>query len=560
MNRARSGRQQDAGDALPAVHPSRRRTFAPALLIALAVTLLTPPSPSATAAAADFPPGFEGYHTYSEMATHLADVAAARPGIVRRFSIGKSYQGRDIWAVKVSDNVGTDENEPEVLFDGNTHAREHITGEMAIYLLDMLVRGYVNGDARVRRVVNTREIFIVPMVNPDGVQYDISGGVFHYWRKNRQPNAATTAVGTDINRNYGYHWGCCNGSSTSPSSSQYRGPSAWSTHEARALRDFINRRVVGGRQQIRAAISFHSAGEQVLWPYGYTFTDVPGDMTTEDHTALVALARGMAADSDYTAMQSSGLYVTDGDYIDWAYGIHRIFAYTFELYPPVTSDPDRHYPDDSLVPRETSRNRSAVLRLLENADCPYRASGRALLDCGPLYDDFEIARGWRMNPSGTDTATAGRFERGNPETTSSSGYKQLGTAASGSLDLVTGRLAGASVGTHDVDGGKTSAMSPSITLSGGSTFQLRFRYYFAHSSLSSTADYLRVKVVTSSGATRTVFQEFGSAVDDDAAWTSRSIDLDAYAGQSVRLLVEVADGSTNSLVEVAIDDVRVTRE
>ena len=90
---------------------------------------------------------------------------------------------------------------------------------------------------------------------------------------------------------------------------------------------------IGGRQQIKTAITFHTAGEQILWPYGYTKTDVPSDMTTDDHAALVALGRKMAATNGYTPMQSSSLYVTDGDEIDWAYGHEHIFMYTFELYP-----------------------------------------------------------------------------------------------------------------------------------------------------------------------------------------------------------------------------------
>ena len=92
-------------------------------------------------------------------------------------------------------------------------------------------------------------------------------------------------------------------------------------------------RRVDGIQQIKAAITFHTAGEQILWPYGYTKTDVPADMTAADHAALVAIGKHMAASNGYTAMQSSSLYVTDGDEIDWAYGTQRIWMYTFELYP-----------------------------------------------------------------------------------------------------------------------------------------------------------------------------------------------------------------------------------
>ena len=85
--------------------------------------------------AAAFPPADAAYHDYAEMAAEVGATAAAYPSIVQRFSIGTSYQGREIWAVKVSDNVATDEAEPEVLFTANQHAREHLTVEMALYIL-----------------------------------------------------------------------------------------------------------------------------------------------------------------------------------------------------------------------------------------------------------------------------------------------------------------------------------------------------------------------------------------------------------------------------------------
>ena len=120
--------------------------------------------------------------------------------------------------------------------------------------------------------MNTREIWIVFAVNPDGAEYDITGTPYRAWRKNRQPNPGSTAIGTDINRNYGYHWACCGGSSSTVRAETYHGSAAFSTPEARAIRDFMASRRVNGRQQIRTAITFHTAGEQILWPYGYTHT------------------------------------------------------------------------------------------------------------------------------------------------------------------------------------------------------------------------------------------------------------------------------------------------
>ena len=267
------------------------------------------------------------------------------------------------------------------------------------------------------RLVDTREVFIIFALNPDGMRYDLTGTPYRAWRKNLQRDAAGNAMYTDLNRNYGYRWGCCRGSSGKRSSSTYRGPAPFSAPETRALRDFVNGRVVGGVQQIRTHVTLHTNGQLILWPYGYTKTNIPSDMSALDHAALVALGRAMAARNGYVAKQSSDLYVTDGDQIDWMYGRHRIFSYTYELFPTekatVWGD---HYPDDSFIAAQTERNRKALLHLIDRAACPYAdlGSGYAAANCGPLFDDLEINRGWVRNAAGTDTATSGRWAVGEP--------------------------------------------------------------------------------------------------------------------------------------------------
>jgi hypothetical protein len=142
------------------------RTIAPLLvLVAGLVGLVAPASP--VLAANEFPPGYEGFHTYAEMSADVAAVAAAHPDIVRRFSIGTSHKDRQLWAAKISDNVATDEDEPEVLYDGLHHSDEHMGLEMTLHILHWLVDGYGTDD-RITRIVDTREIWIIFAVNPDG--------------------------------------------------------------------------------------------------------------------------------------------------------------------------------------------------------------------------------------------------------------------------------------------------------------------------------------------------------------------------------------------------------
>ena len=173
-------------------------------------------------------------------------------------------------------------------------------------------------------------------------------------------------------------------------------------------------------------------------------------------------------------------------------------------------------------------------------------------------DTFETDKGWTRNPAATDTATIGAWERGDPQSTSSSGMKQLGTTVSGVNDLVTGRLSGSSSGSFDLDGGRTSMQSPAIVLPASGTLTMTFSYYLAHGSNSSSADYLRVSIVGTTQAS--VFQELGDTNDDDGVWATATVDLSAFAGQTIRILVEAADAAGASLVEAAIDDVKIVRQ
>ena len=322
-----------------------------------------------------FPPADSNYHDYAEMVAEIQQAELDHPAIFDLFTIGTSYEGRTIWAGKVSDNVGTDEAEPEVLFTHHQHAREHLTVEMALYTLKMLTDEY-GSTQQVTDLVNSREIWMVFDVNPDGGEYDISTGSYLSWRKNSQPNAGSQYVGTDLNRNWGYRWGCCGGSSGQTSSETYRGASVFSAPETQRVRDFVNSRLINGKQQITVAIDFHTYSELILWPMGYTTTDVPADMTLDDRNAMAAMGQAMAATNGYTPEQSSDLYITDGTINDWLYGQHQILNYTFEMYP-VTSGQGGFYPPDEVIPAQTSRNRDAVLYLLEQAACPYGVIGKS---------------------------------------------------------------------------------------------------------------------------------------------------------------------------------------
>ena len=166
-----------------------------------------------------------------------------------------------------------------------------------------LLDGY-GKDATVTRLVQTRAIFLVFDVNPDGAAFDIAGRRFHEWRKNRQPNSDGT-IGTDLNRNYDDHWGCCGLVSASPGSAYYRGAAPFSAPETQAMRDFVERHVFGGHQEISSCGRVPHVG-----PADPVAVRLHADCDPERHDhrgppVLVALARHMAELNGYTAEQAT---------------------------------------------------------------------------------------------------------------------------------------------------------------------------------------------------------------------------------------------------------------
>ncbi len=174
-----------------------------------------------------------------------------------------------------------------------------------------------------------------------------------------------------------------------------------------------------------------------------------------------------------------------------------------------------------------------------------------------LLDDFETNLGWTTNPFNTDTATTGQWQVANPAATSSSGAAmQLDNTTSGLNALVTQAAAGSSVGVFDIDNGVTSALSPSISLPGGVT-TLKFNYYFAHLNNTTSEDFFRVSI-RFGGNQQTILSQVGASTIRAASWTAFSVDVSAYAGQSIQLLVEAADAGAGSIIEAGIDDISMT--
>ncbi len=201
------------------------------------------------------------YHTFTEVVAHLDAMQAAFPNLVTtKDSLGASIEGRAIWAVKISDNPNTNESATEApaYYDALHHAREPHSMESLLYFMWWLLENY-GTDPVASYLVDNRELFFVPVVNPDGYVYnqttDPNGGGM--WRKNRRDNGGGV-YGVDLNRNYSSSWGDPVGSSGNPTSGTYRGDSAFSEPESRAVRDYVI--------QIDPAVAFccHTHGQKYL--------------------------------------------------------------------------------------------------------------------------------------------------------------------------------------------------------------------------------------------------------------------------------------------------------
>jgi len=361
-----------------------RRRAVHALALLLGMMLLTFGSAPADAATGNHEPtGFAYFHTYAENEALIDSLVAAHPNIAKKFSIGKSYEGREIWGIELTNNVnGSLGSKPEVFINGLIHARERAANELALYMMQVLANNFGRSGKlgkNVTKILNTTVVWIVPMVNPDGAEYDFSGTTPKLWRKNRQPIPNSKQIGIDLNRQFGYTWNCCGGkTSKKPSSEYYEG---WAPEVAPEVQDYEKfvRDHSSGESKITEILSLHSAAKEVLWPYSYTRVDVPHDMTQDDHATFVALGKGIVQRNGYRAMQGSSLYVVSGDMDDWAYGTLGIFAETIEL--PKGSQ-NRYYPTQAEINTFNAQNRGAVLWWMGQAGCPYAVAGLGSKYCG----------------------------------------------------------------------------------------------------------------------------------------------------------------------------------
>lgn len=305
---------------------------------------------------------FGGFLTFSGIVDKLDDFHFTYPSITTaKFSIGTSIEGRNLWAMKISDNPGVDEDEPELLYIALIHAREPAGAAALLYFAEHLLTGY-GVDPEVTDLVNNREIFLVPVQNPDGYYYnelyDPNGGGM--WRKNLRDNLDGN-WGVDLNRNYGYMWGFDDmGSSPYTWAETYRGIGGFSEPETDYIKDFIISR------NFTIIHNFHCYSNLEIWAPSYDRFYGP------DEDLYQIIGDSLTQYNGYNPGIGWTLYPTNGDSDDWAWGDTlskpRIISITVEI----GSYYDGFWPEPSRIPTLCEENLFPNLFLAQIADDPYR--------------------------------------------------------------------------------------------------------------------------------------------------------------------------------------------
>lgn len=285
-----------------------------------------------------------GYLTLAEAYAELDTLHNLFPNLITgKQLIGNTIENRPVYTVKISDNPNIDENEPEVLYTALHHAREPEGMMQMFYFMYYLLENY-NTNPAVQYLVNNRQMYFIPVVNPDGYEYNRttnpSGGGM--WRKNRRNNGGS--YGVDLNRNYGpySYWNAPNGgSSTTPSSDTYRGTAPFSEPETDIIRNFLSTR------RIKNALNYHTYSNLLIYPYGALSHETPDSLIFREYANDMTRYNGYATGTD---MQTVG-YSTRGNSDDFFYdgdtvaNSGKIFAMT----PEVGTSSDGFWPAQSRI-------------------------------------------------------------------------------------------------------------------------------------------------------------------------------------------------------------------
>jgi hypothetical protein len=351
---------------------------------------------------------FRRYGGEGGLKSEILATAQAHPAITKAVSIGKSVNGQDILALKISKGAkkNRDGSRPATLYLSNQHAREWITPEMTRRLMHHYLENY-GKDPKITRIIDNSELWFVLSANPDGYDHTFKGTAERQWRKNLRDNDGDGKIvpgdGVDLNRNFAYKWGYDNeGSSPDPFDETYRGKSPGSEPETKALDAFQKR--IG----FQYGINYHSAAELILYGVGWQVaTDSPDDVAYK----TIAGTPANPAVPGYRPQVSSELYITNGEANGHASNVNGMMMYTPEMSTCATIsriDPNDAwnaadcasvftFPDDEkLIQQEFAKNVPFALSVAESSitpDDPVSSLGLKSPDFTPDPFTVSYARG-----------------------------------------------------------------------------------------------------------------------------------------------------------------------
>lgn len=266
---------------------------------------------------------FDHFFRFTEITDFLKGYASEHPNLMTVESAGKSYQGRDLWLVKIS-NTGFDGSKPVIFIDSNIHAREWI----AVMSILNLIHELVDHAAEFPEMYAV-DWMIIPMANPDGYEYSHTDD--RMWRKTMSSVVGSTCLGTDPNRNFAHQWQLGTSTSDSPCSLLFRGPRAESEIEVQVISNLLR----ANASRIKLYLAIHSFGDYLLYPFGYDF-NIPNPNEASLNSLGTRVANAIRAGYPsrvYTVGNSAtALYPASGASDDFAAGVAGIVhSFTVEL-------------------------------------------------------------------------------------------------------------------------------------------------------------------------------------------------------------------------------------
>lgn len=471
------------------------------------------------------------YPTLREMNSFLENMSQNYSHISKLYSIGKTYEKRNILCFEITDNPGVYENEPGILLMGLHHGKEWPSLTISLYIIEELLQSY-HSNVSIKNIIDNRRIWIIPCVNPDGYYFSHDHSVQHEWRKNRRYFPNFKSYGVDINRNYQGScdrnslgsWGSIGIASVShnPFYEIYCGPRPHSELETSAIKQLVI------QNNISAAISWHTYGELVLWPWAYSNAQKTyhNQYLSDIGETIASKISTQHQQQTYEPKKASELYPTTGDFADWAYG-YSYYILGKPLFPYTIEACTEFHPSAHVLKQVCQENYEGCLYLLQESinisQLSYRLRPPIITPINPENKEFNLS--WNEPKVDVDYYQLEDF----------SGFSTIKDNAENTDDLweITNFFKTDKKsygGKYSYTASNSSKMTASMTtkdpLPVQSGMNLSFEIFY---DIEENKDIAFIEISTD----RRVYEVLDSFTGQSNEWISQKYDLSEYSGTSV---------------------------